>query len=86
MPGKQSQEQDVPRSHGTIKNDSRGYAYLPKNLRQELMIQGTGEIPFYRSSGCILLVRDDMPLDTVRNSIELLQKELELRTEESTHG
>ncbi len=68
---------------GVIKiTDSRGYAYFPKFLRREVGCEGKGEIPFFISANCVLLVRKDADIQKVLEGLDILKKDLLLRFEQ----
>jgi hypothetical protein len=65
---------------GTIKiTDPRGYVYLPKLLRKEVGCERKGEIPFFMSANCVLLVRRDVDLKRILEGLDVLKKDLALR-------
>jgi hypothetical protein len=73
---------DNIRPVGKIKiTDQRGYAYLPKILRQEVNCRGKDEIPFFINANCVLLVRKDADLEKILRGLEVLKKDLLLRFE-----
>jgi len=73
-----------PRTLGMIKvHDKRGYAYIPKMIRDELGIEGKDDIPFVVDANCVLLVRKGATLDSILKGLEILKKDLELRSANS---
>lgn len=77
-------EDKFPRTLGTIKvHDKHGYAYIPKMIRDELGIDGKDDIPFVVDANCVLLVRKGASLDSILKGIDILKKDLELRSTES---
>lgn len=66
---------------GTIKVlDPRGYSYIPTIVRQELAIEGKDEIPFYIDANCVLLVRKGASKEEVIKGLEVLKRDIELRS------
>jgi len=65
---------------GKVKiHDERGYAYLPKLLREEVGAKGKDEIPFFIDANCVLLVRKGAKLEEILEGLEVLKKDLLLR-------
>ena len=60
--------------------DKRGYAYLPKIIRKEINAIDENEIPFFIDANCVLLVRKGADLKEILDGIEILKKDLVLRT------
>jgi len=60
-------------------HDKRGYAYLPKILREEIGVKGKDRIPFYIDANCVLMVRKEADLDEILAGLEILKKDLLLR-------
>lgn len=58
----------------------RGYSYIPRIVRNELDIQGKGDIPCYINANCVLLVRRGAEKDKVLQGLDVLKKDIELRT------
>jgi hypothetical protein len=59
--------------------DPRGYAYLPKVLRNEVGAQGTDDIKFFISANCVLLARKGASLDDLLLGLDVLKQDLKLR-------
>ena len=69
-----------PRPLGSIKIvDERGYAYLPRIVREELGVDGKDEIPFIVDANCVLMVRKDATLEEIIEGLKIIMKDLELR-------
>ena len=66
--------------------DKRGYAYLPKVLRNEVGVEGKGEIPFYIDANCILLVRKEAQKGDILKGLDLLKHDIDLRWKEEKRG
>jgi len=62
--------------------DARGYAYLPKIIREEVGVQGKDEIGFIIDANCVLLLRKGATTDAILKGLEILQRDLVLRIEE----
>lgn len=70
-----------PRPVGKIRIfDRRGYAYLPKIIRKEIDTNDENEIPFFIDANCVLLVRKGADLKEILEGIEILKRDLVLRT------
>lgn len=70
-------------SVGNIKmNDSRGYTYLPRMLRDELgldKVKAGDQVPFFLDAYCVLLVRKDATPEDVLKGLDILKQDLKLR-------
>jgi len=72
-----------PRPLGKIRvYDEKGYAYLPKSLREELGLTGVGDIPYFIDANTVLLIRKGASKREVMEGIKLLMKDLDLRWKE----
>jgi len=57
----------------------RGYAYLPKIVREEVGVEGKGEIPFFINANCVLLIRKEATKQEILRGLEILKADLKLR-------
>lgn len=74
---------EVIRPAGKIKIvDERGYAYIPKEIREEVNVQGKGEISYFKNANTILLVRRGASRKDILKSIDVLKEDIELRWKE----
>lgn len=64
-------------------HDERGYGYIPKIIRKEVGLEGTGKIPFYLDANCVLLVRDGATKDEIMNGLDILKSDINLRWKEN---
>jgi hypothetical protein len=65
--------------------DKRGYCYLPTILRKELAVEGKGfDVPFYINANCVLLLRKGATVKNVLDGLDVLKKDIELRSGEVT--
>jgi len=60
--------------------DKRGYSYIPIIIRDELAIKGKGAIPCYLNANCVLLVRKGANKKKVIQGLDVLKKDIELRS------
>ncbi|MBS7632221.1 hypothetical protein KEJ15_01170 [Candidatus Bathyarchaeota archaeon] len=63
-------------------HDERGYAYLPKIVRNEIGLEGKGAISFYVDANCVLLVRESATKDEILKGLDILKGDLNLRWKE----
>jgi len=59
--------------------DERGYAYLPRIVRDELGVRGKDEIPFIVNANCVLMIRKDASVEEIIEGLKIIMKDLELR-------
>jgi hypothetical protein len=59
--------------------DERGYAYLPRIVRDELGVRGKDEIPFIVNANCVLMIRKDASVEEIIEGLKIIIKDLELR-------
>jgi hypothetical protein len=59
--------------------DTRGYAYIPKIVRNEVGIDGKGTIPFYLDANVVLLIRSGATKNHVLQGLDILKEDLKLR-------
>jgi len=70
----------TPKPVGRIRvHDERGYAYIPKLVRQEVGLEGRGNIPYFIDAKVVLLVKGDATAKEIIESLEALKREIELR-------
>jgi len=67
-------------------HDERGYAYLPKIIREEIGIEGKGRVPFYIDANCVLIVRKDANLEEILEGLEILRRDILLRAGRLSKG
>lgn len=60
-------------------NDARGYAHLPKQVREELNHKSRGKIPYSVNANAVLLIRKGANKNQVLEGIDLLKKDINLR-------
>lgn len=59
--------------------DPRGYAYLPKDLRKEVGVEGKGKVEYFKDANCVLLVRRGASKEEVLKGLGILRDDLDLR-------
>jgi bifunctional DNA-binding transcriptional regulator/antitoxin component of YhaV-PrlF toxin-antitoxin module len=76
-----TEDRPKPRPLGAIRLvDERGYAYIPRIVREELGVKGRGDIPFIVDANCVVLVRKDASLEDILEGLKIIMKDLELRS------
>jgi len=63
-------------THGKISIYTRGYGWLPENLRKELEAGSPGEIPFFLDANCVLLVKPKASRKDVLRGLSALIRHL----------
>jgi hypothetical protein len=66
--------------------DKRGYAYLPRIIRNEIGLIGKGVIPFYVDANCVLLISEDATKFQILKGIKILKENLMVRWKEKTRS
>ena len=67
------------RPAGEIAVYKRGYAYLPRDVRREIGVEGKGRVEYFKNANCILLVRKGATREDVVKGLALLREDLKLR-------
>jgi len=62
-----------------VVHDQRGYGYIPKIVRKELALEGSGKIPFYLDANCVLLVRAGATKEEILKGLDVLKSDIALR-------